>query len=68
MVGGSRIVTDETRAEMRRILAEVREGRFTREFVDQAAAGHSRMNAWGEAGAVHPIEDVRQRMSKLSPG
>jgi ketol-acid reductoisomerase len=68
MVGGPRIVTDETRAEMRRILAEVREGRFTREFVGQAAAGHPRMTEWSEAGAAHPIEDVRQLVSKLGAG
>ena len=65
MEGGPRIVTDETRAEMRRILAEVREGRFTRTFVDQAAAGHPRMTHWQADGASHPIESVRARLEKL---
>jgi ketol-acid reductoisomerase len=68
MRGGPRIVTDHTRAEMRRILAEVREGRFTRDFVEQAEAGHPRMAAWSEGAAAHPIEQVRARLERLRRG
>jgi ketol-acid reductoisomerase len=68
MAGGNRIVTQETRAEMRRILAEVRAGEFTRDFVDQAAAGHPRMGQWQRAGAAHPIEAVGGEMRKLGSG
>lgn len=66
MEGGPRIVTDATRAEMRRILAEVREGRFTRTFVAEAEAGHPRMTAWSRVGAAHPIEQVRRKLAALS--
>jgi ketol-acid reductoisomerase len=66
MAGGNRIVTDETRAEMRRILAEVRGGQFTREFVGQAAAGHPKMSEWQRDGAAHPIEAVRRRLADLT--
>ena len=65
MEGGPRIVTDETRAEMRRILAEVREGCFTRTFIDEADRGHPRMSAWSAEGAEHPIEAVGKRLRKL---
>lgn len=65
MDGGPRIVTDATRAEMRRILAEVREGRFTRRFVDQAAAGHPEMRDWESAARNHPIEAVGARLRTL---
>ena len=65
MEGGPRIVTAETRAEMRRILAEVREGRFTREFMDQAAAGHPRMTAWQAEGAGQAIEKVRSALNEI---
>ena len=65
MAGGNRIVTDETRAEMRRILAEVRAGKFTREFVAQAAAGHPMMEKWQREGAAHPIETVGQELRNL---
>jgi ketol-acid reductoisomerase len=67
MEGGPRIVTDATRAEMRRILAEVREGKFTRDFISQAQAGHPRMTSWSDAGAAHPIEAVRRDILKLTP-
>ena len=66
MEGGPRIVTDETRAEMRRILAEVRRGDFTRHFVEQARAGHPLMSDWQARGAAHPIEEVRRRLKGLS--
>jgi ketol-acid reductoisomerase len=65
MEGGRRIVTAETRAEMRRILAEVREGRFTRTFIAEAEAGHPRMKRWQADGAAHPIEDVGARLRTL---
>ena len=65
MEGGPRIVTDETRAEMRRILAEVREGKFTRKFVAEAREGHARMEAWTEAAKAHPIERARAEVKKL---
>ena len=65
MEGGPRIVTAETRAEMRRILAEVREGKFTRKFVAEAADGHPRMTAWTKAAEAHPIERARSEVKKL---
>jgi ketol-acid reductoisomerase len=66
MAGGPRIVTDETRAEMRRILREIRCGNFTNDFVAQASAGHPRMTAWQAAGADHPIEAARRRVEALT--
>jgi ketol-acid reductoisomerase len=68
MEGGARIVTEETRAEMRRILAEVREGRFTRTFVAEAASGHPRMSRWSREGEVHAIEAVRASLRGLEAG
>lgn len=65
MEGGPRIVTEETRAEMRRILAEVRDGKFTRKFVAEAADGHPRMTAWTKAAEAHPIERARVEVKKL---
>ncbi len=56
MLGGPRIVTAETRAEMRRILADVRSGAFTRALVEDAAAGYPRLRADRRAAARHPIE------------
>jgi ketol-acid reductoisomerase len=64
--GGRRIVTDETRAEMRRILAEVRSGAFTNKLIADAEAGYPRLRASRAEAAAHPIEAVRKRLEALS--
>jgi len=64
--GGRRIVTAETRAEMRRILAEVRSGAFTQKLVADAEAGYPRLRASRAEAAAHPIEAVRRRLNDLT--
>jgi ketol-acid reductoisomerase len=63
--GGTRIVTADTRTEMRRILREVRSGSFARELIADAEAGYPRLKASRAAAAAHPIEDVRRRIAEL---
>ena len=63
--GGTRIVTAETRAEMRRILAEVRSGAFTEKLVADAKAGYPRLTRSRAEAAAHPIEAVRARIAAL---
>jgi ketol-acid reductoisomerase len=63
--GGTRIVTEATRAEMRRILAEVRSGAFTAKLVADAEAGYPRLRASRAEAAAHPIEAVRRRLLDL---
>jgi ketol-acid reductoisomerase len=63
--GGRRIVTEETRAEMRRILAEVRSGAFTEKLLADARAGYPRLGAARAGAAAHPIESVRRRLLDL---
>ena len=63
--GGTRIVTEETRAEMRRILAEVRGGGFTAKLIADAEAGYPRLHASRAEAAAHPIEAVRRRIAAL---
>jgi ketol-acid reductoisomerase len=66
--GGSRIVTDQTRAEMRRILAEVRSGKFVEALIADASDGYPRLTAARKAAAAHPIEAVGASLRKLSGG
>jgi ketol-acid reductoisomerase len=63
--GGSRIVTADTRTEMRRILREVRSGSFARELLADAEAGYPRLRASRAEAAAHPIEAVRARLAAL---
>lgn len=55
---GPRIVTDETRAEMKKILKEIQEGQFAREFVLENQAGKPGFTAMRRREAEHPIEEV----------
>src|SRR4051794_2964613 len=57
---GPRIVTDETKAEMKRILAEIKDGRFADEWVNESESGRKRFNELREKGQHHPIERVGQ--------
>jgi ketol-acid reductoisomerase len=53
---GPRIVNEATRAEMRRILDEVRSGDFAREWVEEDDQGRPNFQRLREAGRDHPIE------------
>ncbi len=55
---GPRIVTEETRAEMRRILQEIQSGQFARDFVLENQAGKPGFTAMRRQEAEHPIEEV----------
>ena len=55
---GPRIVNDETRAEMRKILQEIQSGQFAREFVLENQAGKPGFKAMRRREAEHSIEEV----------
>jgi ketol-acid reductoisomerase len=55
---GPRIVTDQTRAEMKKILSEIQSGQFAREFVLENQSGKPGFTAMRRQEAEHPIEDV----------
>ncbi|MEA3043738.1 MAG: ketol-acid reductoisomerase [Sphingomonadales bacterium] len=63
--GGTRIVTADTRTEMRRILREVRSGSFAKELIADAEAGYPRLKASRAEAAAHPIEAVGERLRSL---
>ena len=64
---GSRIVTEETKAEMRRILAEIQSGRFAREFVTENQAGAPTIKAIRRQSQAHQIEDVGAKLRAMMP-
>lgn len=55
---GPRIVNDQTRAEMRKILQEIQEGQFAREFVLENQSGKPGFTAMRRKEAEHSIEEV----------
>lgn len=62
---GPRIITDETRAEMRKILHEIQTGQFAREFVLENMAGKPGFTAMRRREAEHPIEQVGQQLRSM---
>jgi ketol-acid reductoisomerase len=67
MTRGPRIVTDETRAEMQKILGEIQSGEFAREWILENQAGRPRFNALRRKSAEHPIEEVGERLRSMMP-
>lgn len=64
---GSRIVTDETKQEMKRILAEIQTGNFAKEFVQENQAGAPSIKAMRRITSEHQIEEVGARLRGMMP-
>lgn len=67
---GPRIVTDETRQEMKKILGEIQSGQFAREWINENKTGRHKFLALRQAAQDQPIErvgkELRQMMTFLS--
>jgi ketol-acid reductoisomerase len=64
---GPRIITDQTKAEMRKILKEIQTGEFAREFILENRSGNATMKAKRRIGRAHPIEEVGARLRDMMP-
>jgi ketol-acid reductoisomerase len=67
MTRGPRIITEETREEMRRILDDIQSGRFANEWILENQAGRPVFNALRKKSAEHPIEEVGERLRSMMP-
>lgn len=65
-LSGTRIVTDATRAEMRRVMDEIRSGRTVDEMMADAAEGSPRLKAARASARAHPSETVGAVLRELS--
>ncbi len=65
--GGPRVVTAETRQEMRRMLAEIVDGSYARAWIEEDRAGRPRFNATRQAERQHRIEEVGARLRAMMP-
>jgi ketol-acid reductoisomerase len=64
---GPRIVTPETKAEMKRVLDDIQAGRFVRDWMLEVGAGKPNFNAIRRRNAEHPIEEVGARLRAMMP-
>ncbi len=64
---GKRIITDETKKEMKRILNQIQSGEFAREWILENQANRPVFNALREKEKEHLIEKVGARLRKMMP-
>ena len=64
---GVRIVNDQTRAEMKRVLNEIQTGKFAREWMLENAAGQPSFKAMRRLGAEKDIEKVGAKLRAMMP-
>ncbi len=64
---GPRIITEETRAEMRRILEQVQDGSFAREWLEENRAGRPNFERLRQEDRDHLIEQVGAKLRAMMP-
>jgi ketol-acid reductoisomerase len=66
-VTGPRIITSETKAEMKRVLEDIQSGRFTRDWMLENKVNQASFRATRRRNAAHPIEKVGERLRGMMP-
>jgi len=62
---GPRIITEETRKEMKKILKEIQSGEFAKEWIIENQANRPVFNALAKKGSEHMIEKVGKELRKM---
>ena len=65
--GGPRLVTDETRAEMRKMLAEVQDGTYAKRWIAENEKGRPWFNATRSAEQTQQLEEVGAKLRSMMP-
>ncbi|OQX57120.1 MAG: ketol-acid reductoisomerase [Helicobacteraceae bacterium 4484_230] len=66
-VSGKRVVTEQSKAAMKEILAEIQDGRFAKDFILEGQAGYPRMNAERKNAAASLIEQTGNGLREMMP-
>src|SRR5688500_17680567 len=67
MTRGPKVVTDDTREAMRKILADIQSGEFAKEWIAENEAGHENFDRMREEAAGHQIEKVGAKLRSMMP-
>lgn len=67
LVTGSRIITEETRKEMQKVLKEIQEGTFAKRWILENQAGRPEYNALRKRDAAHGLEKVGAELRAKMP-
>ena len=66
-VSGPRVITPQTKAEMKRILEDIQTGAFTSEWIRECKAGQPKFKAIRRRNDAHPIEEVGEKLRGMMP-
>ena len=66
-ISGPRIITNDTKAEMKKVLKDIQTGAFTSEWMREYKAGLAKFKATRRMNDEHPIEEVGQRLRAMMP-
>ena len=66
-VSGPRVVTPETKAEMKRILADIQSGKFAKDWMLENRVNQTSFKAMRAKMAAHPIEDIGAKLRDMMP-
>jgi ketol-acid reductoisomerase len=64
---GPRVITAETKAEMKKILGEIQSGQFAKEFMAESKSGNKNFDALRAKGKAHPIEATGEKLRAMMP-
>ena len=64
---GPRLITDETRAEMRRILKDIQDGTYAKMWIEENKNGRPWFNEQRRLNQEHPIEQVGAQLREMMP-
>jgi ketol-acid reductoisomerase len=67
MTRGKRVITDETREAMRKLLADIQSGEFAREWIAENRAGAENFQRLREEAAGHHVEEVGRDLRAMMP-
>lgn len=65
MTRGSRLITKETKNEMKKILSEVQSGKFAEEWLNEYKSGQKNMEKLRKENKEHPIEQVGSKLREM---
>ena len=64
---GPRLITDETKKEMKKILSEIQSGQFAKDWMEEHRAGQTKFTTMRKKHAEHPIEKIGEKLRTLMP-
>ena len=67
MVTGKRIINQESRNEMKKVLREIQDGTFAKNWILENQSGRPNYNRQKAIDAAHPVEEVGRKLRAAMP-